>query len=208
MGRFLREVLQTAVLAGVVFFVLQATIQNFRVEGSSMEPTLRSGEYVVVNKARYLRIPIGRFLSWLPGVPVPREAVWEPFHGPQRGDVIVFHYPRDPRRDFVKRVVAGPGDKVEIRAGRVVVNDIPLDEPYIRNRSADSRPPVYLGRDEYFVLGDNRPASNDSRFWGPLPRRYIIGKAWLTYWPLSRIGVISILTPPGVPLKVPFRVLE
>lgn len=195
MGRFLRETLQTLILAGVIFLALQATVQNFRVEGSSMEPTLHNGEYVVVNKARYMRIPIGQLFSWLPLHPLSPDTVWEPFPSPRRGEVIVFHYPRDPKRDFVKRVIAGPGDKVEIRAGKVWVNDTPLDEPYIQKPGNFTMPPLYLQKDEFFVLGDNRPASNDSRSWGPLHRRYIIGKAWITYWPLSRLGLISILTP-------------
>ncbi|MFN3974673.1 MAG: signal peptidase I [Dehalococcoidia bacterium] len=195
MGRFIREILQTLILAGGIFLALQATIQNFRVEGSSMEPTLHSGEYLVVNKARYMRIPIGQLVSWLPFLSIPEDTVWDPFPTPRQGEVIVFHYPRDPRRDFVKRVIAGPGDKVEIRAGKVWVNDTPLHEPYIRNPGNFTMPPFYLKKDEYFVMGDNRTASNDSRSWGPLPRRYIIGKAWLTYWPLSRLGLISVLTP-------------
>ncbi|MCS7207828.1 MAG: signal peptidase I [Dehalococcoidia bacterium] len=198
MRRFLRETLQTLVLAGIVFLLLQSTLQNFRVEGSSMEPTLKHGEYLVVNKARYLRIPIGRLFGWLPFVPLSPQAVWEPFRGPRPGDVVVFHYPRDPQRDFVKRVVAGPGDKVEIRSGIVFVNDRPLHEPYIKNPGTFTMNPLYLRADEYFVLGDNRPLSNDSRSWGPLHRRYIIGKAWITYWPLSRIGLISVLVPRGV----------
>jgi signal peptidase I len=194
MGSFLRETLQALLLAIGIFLALQATVRNFRVEGSSMEPTLYHGQYLVVNKMRYLRIPIGRLLARLPFSPFPRDAVWEPFSGPRPGDVVVFHHPRDSRRDLVKRVIAGPGDTVEIRQGHVYVNGRLLHEPYVKRRENFTMPPISLGRDEYFVLGDNRPVSSDSRSWGPLPRSAIIGKAWFTYWPPSGIGLIEAVT--------------
>ncbi len=112
-------------------------------------------------------------------------------HPPRPGDVIVFRYPLDPQRDFVKRVIGVPGDTVEIRRGVVYVNGKALDEPYVTAPSIDTMAQRTVGPDEYFVLGDNRRASNDSRDWGPVPLKNIIGKVWMTYWPTSRFGFMS-----------------
>ena len=106
-------------------------------------------------------------------------------HPPERQEVIVFHFPRDTSRDFVKRVIGTPGDTLEIRKGRVIVNGLALVEPYITVRDDSSMAPVTLGEKEYFVLGDNRRGSNDSRNWGAVPEANILGKVWIIYWPLS-----------------------
>lgn len=164
----LRETVETAVLALLIFLLMRLVVQNFRIEGYSMEPNLHQGQYLIVNKAVY---------RWL--------------HPPERGDIIVFEYPRAPDRDFIKRVIGLPGEKVEIRNGVVYINDKPLPEPYLKNnRGHGNFPPTVLGPDQYFVLGDNRDNSSDSRMWGPLPRDRIIGKAWISYWPPQLWGRI------------------
>jgi len=163
-----RELFETAVLTLLIFFLIRVVIQNFRIEGQSMEPTLHAGQYLIVNKAVY---------RWL--------------HPPERGDIIVFEYPRSPDRDFIKRVIGLPGEEVEIRDGIVYINGRALNEPYISSPSTRSFGPQVVGPDEYFVLGDNRPNSSDSRSWGMLPRKYIVGKAWLSYWPPETWGLVA-----------------
>jgi signal peptidase I len=161
-----RELFETAVLTILIFLAIRVVVQNFRIEGQSMEPTLHAGQYLIVNKAVY----------WL--------------HPPERGDIIVFEYPKSPDRDFIKRVIGLPGEEVEIRDGAVYINGKRLYEPYIRAPSRRSFGPRVVGPDEYFVRGDNRPNSSDSRTWGMLPRKYIIGKAWLSYWPPETWGFV------------------
>lgn len=161
----LSELLQTLLIAGILFLGINFVSARIRVEGSSMEPSLHDGEFVVVNRLAY---------RWT---------------APQRGDIIVFYYPEDPSRRFIKRIIGLPGDSVSVRQGEVVVNGAPLDEPYILS------PPRYqgtwqVGPDELFVLGDNRNNSLDSERWGMLPMSKVIGKATLVYWPLTELGVI------------------
>lgn len=152
-----------ALLALFIFVGVRAVVQNFKVEGASMEPSLHTGQYLFINKAEYF------------------------FHSPERGDVVVFRYPQDPSRDFIKRVVGLPGEAVSIRSGKVFINDLLLDDPF--SQGTGSRDGEWkLGPDQYFVMGDNRAQSSDSRFWGPVPRDNVIGKAMLIYWPLSSWG--------------------
>ena len=183
MRGFLFESLETVLLALVVFLILQASVQNFRVEGISMGPTLAHGQYLLVNKLVYEPLPFqsadgtdAEFQRWL-----------SPFHAPQQGDVIVFHEPNDPSRDFVKRVIGVPGDTVELRFGIVYVNDFPLDEPYLVKRDTSNLAPVFVQQGFYFVLGDNRTMSNDSRHWGPLNADDIVGRVLVDNNHASRV---------------------
>jgi signal peptidase I len=150
------------------FFLITFVAQAFRVQGTSMEPLLEDGERIVVNKFVY------RFRSI------------------DRGDVVVFWYPRDPSVSFIKRVVGLPGDTVEIRSGRLYVNNTVVDESYLPPsfRDSDSVPPTEVRRGYYFVLGDHRRSSNDSRSWGEVPERYIYGRAVFRFWPVARLGPI------------------
>jgi signal peptidase I len=150
------------------FFLIAFVAQAFRVQGTSMEPLLLDGERIVVNKFIYRFQPI------------------------ERGDVVVFWYPRDPAVSFIKRVVGLPGDYVEIRAGRLVVNGVPVREEYLPEsfRDSDNYPPTEVRKGYYFVLGDHRRSSNDSRSWGEVPEKYIYGRAVFRFWPLSRLGPI------------------
>ncbi|MFH1140394.1 MAG: signal peptidase I [Chloroflexota bacterium] len=189
MLRALRETLQTLLLALLLFAGLQATIQNYRVEGSSMEPTLSSDEYLLVNKLVYYRIDKARLARYLPFIDAKPGDVAYLFHPPQHGDIVVFHYPKDPSRDFVKRVIGVPGDTIEINNGRVYVNGEPLEERYVSELARTSMARETLGAEQYFVLGDNRPHSNDSKDWGTVPLEDIVGSGWITYWPLSQLGI-------------------
>jgi signal peptidase I len=155
--------------------VLMSGFRAFRVPSVSMEPTLERGDYLMT-------------LTW--GA-----------ENPARGDVVVFDYPQDRQRQYVKRVIGLPGDRIEIRAKRVFVNGVPLAEPYaafmdsvIQGASVGPRDnfgPYDVGHDEFFCLGDNRDLSNDSRFWGPVPRSDLIGRAYKIYWPSRRVGPIG-----------------
>ncbi|MBU0492946.1 MAG: signal peptidase I [Chloroflexi bacterium] len=154
----MREVLETAVITLFIFFVVQIGIQNYKVLGSSMEPNLHQGQYLLVNKIEYR------------------------LHAPARGDIIVFHYPNNPSDDYVKRIIGLPGETLEIRDGAVYADGVQLDEPYLRAQTT-SRYTGVVPEDTVFVMGDNRGNSSDSRSWGALPLRYIVGRAVLCYWP-------------------------
>ncbi|MCS6993667.1 MAG: signal peptidase I [Anaerolineales bacterium] len=165
-GRFLLDVLETLLLSAALFLVINALSARVRVDGSSMLPTLHNGEFVLVNRIAYR------------------------FETPQRGDIVVFHYPPDPSQDLIKRVIGLPGEEVTIQDGVVRVNGEPLVEPYI------SEPPLYAGtwlvpEGHLFVLGDNRNDSSDSHSWGMLPYENIVGKAVLIYWPFENLQLID-----------------
>jgi signal peptidase I len=162
-----REIVETLVLTLLIFLVIHFAVQNYRVEGLSMQPGLYSDEYVLVNKLAYL------------------------FHAPERGDVVIFHYPLDTNRDFIKRVIGVPGDTVTTDSTNVWVNGVLLKEPYISEPFNSEAGTWKLKTDQYFVLGDNRPASDDSRVWGVVPKNYIIGKAVIVYWPLGKWQLIN-----------------
>lgn len=165
-GALFREALETITLTFLIFLLIRGVMQNFRIEGYSMEPTLHAGQYLIVNKILYR------------------------LHPPERGDIIVFEYPKAPDRDFIKRVIGLPGEEVEIRNGKVYVNGIPLEENYISREPAYTYAKHTVGPDEVFVLGDNRNSSSDSHTWGMLPLKNIIGKAWVSYWPPKEWGLI------------------
>lgn len=162
-----REIVETVALALLIFVVIRFVIQSYHVEGLSMEPTLNSNEYVLVNKALYLLRP------------------------PERGDVIVFHNPNNTSVDFIKRVIGLPGDTIQVDNARVLVNGVALNEPYISSPSTPVTNTWKVPPDKYFVLGDNRPVSDDSRYWGCVPKDLIVGKAVVIYWPTSNWEFIN-----------------
>jgi signal peptidase I len=168
-SEFILEMLQTLVLAGLLIVFFRTFIfQNFVVEGSSMFPTLTQGDRLIVSRLSY-------YLS-----------------EPSRGDIVVFQYPLGPERDFVKRIIGLPGETVAIQNGQVLINGHPLPpENYVQNKATDYHEPVTLGEDEYFVMGDNRTGSSDSRSWGLLQSHFIIGKAWLIYYPFEHFKLQS-----------------
>jgi signal peptidase I len=159
MRTFFRDVVITLILAVVIFFALQFTVQNFVVIGASMEPSFYEGERVVATKLAYK------------------------LHEPERGDVIVFLPPGNMEDDLIKRIIGLPGETVEVRGGVVYVDGLPLDEPYIKNPPSYKYSVEVVPEGEYWVLGDNRNNSNDSHTGWTVPREDIIGKAWLIIWP-------------------------
>jgi signal peptidase I len=168
---WVRELLETAILTIVIFLVVRVALQNFRVQGSSMEPNLHSGEYILVNKVDYL------------------------LHPPQRGDIIVFKAvpAGESDKDFIKRVIGLPGDTVAVRNDRVFINHHLLVEPYRHNPENYSFGPATVPRHDYFVLGDNRSNSYDSSKWATpwLAQKYIVGKAWIAYWPPADLSLFQ-----------------
>ncbi|HLF79018.1 MAG TPA: signal peptidase I [Dehalococcoidia bacterium] len=185
------ELIQTVILAALLFLAVRALAQNFRVEGSSMEPGLHNGQYLLVNKAVYYRINFKTLSKYIPFIDAGNEPEQFVIHGPQRGDVIVFRFPGDTHRDFIKRVIGLPGDIVEINNGVVSVNGVVLDEPYIMGKSSTDYGQTIVPPQSYFVLGDNRTNSSDSRNWGFVPEGNIIGKAQVSYWPLDTLGGVG-----------------
>ena len=192
MKSLFREILDALVLSLVVFLLIQVTIQNFKVEGASMYPTLKSGQYVFVNKLAYANLDQVRLSRLIPFWNVTNVKDNRNLRSPARGEIIVFrfpdHNPDNRKRDFVKRVIAVPGDKIAIISGVVWVNDKSIQEGYLEYRDTFNMDERILKETDYFVLGDNRTGSNDSRAWGPVPEVNILGKVWSVYWPLTDWG--------------------
>ncbi len=163
---FIRDVLETLLLAAVMFAAINWVTARIRVDGISMQPTLASGSYVLVNRLAY--------------------SLGSPGHG----DVIVFHFPRDPDQEYIKRIIGLPGDRVEISRGELRVNGVLVGEPYI-NDSPQYESALRVPRDQLYVLGDNRNNSSDSHQWGPVPLENVVGKALLVYWPPKEWKIIS-----------------
>ncbi len=196
-----RDILETLILTLFIFLLVRSVVQNFKVEGRSMEPTLHNGQYLLINKATYWRLDSRLLERLTPGAEASAGNGAAPSHylfgPPQRGDIIVFRYPKEPSRDFIKRVIAVPGDVVEIRSGVVYVNGQALKEEYTAAAPNYLMAPESVPPGNYFVLGDNRNNSSDSHVWGLVPEGNIIGKAWLSYWPPDEWGAIpsSLASP-------------
>lgn len=160
-----RSIIEMLLLTLLMLLVIRFAVQNYQVQGVSMEPSLHNQEYILVDKVSYL------------------------FQHPSRGDVIVFRYPVDPSENFVKRIIAVPGDTISVVGEQVTVDGVVLNEPYINSSDRINPFPSFknriLANNEYFVMGDNRGNSSDSRDWGAVPSQNIIGKATLIFWPLG-----------------------
>ena len=194
MKRIKRDLLEAAALSLTVFLVLHFTVQNFRIDGPSMHPTLINEQHLIVSKVAYFRVNPSALLRFIPFTDKTYEDL--PFISSANfsyGDVIAFTYPPDPSFDVVKRVIGLPGDIIEIEEGRVIRNGETLDEAYVINVDRDSVDAIEVPPNFYYVLGDNRLASTDSRSWGFVPDDHIIGRAWLSYWPSDRLEFIHSL---------------
>lgn len=142
MRPILRELLETLLLTALIFLLVRTVVQNFKVDGQSMEPTLYSGQYLLINKAVYWRVQSDLLAGLLADHPRAADGSVYLFRAPQRGDVVVFRFPRDQSRDFIKRIIGLPGDTVEVRDGQIFVNGAPLYEPYIKEPAAYPMPPT------------------------------------------------------------------
>jgi signal peptidase I len=162
---WVRDLVVSLVIAGIVIVFLY---QPVKVEGTSMMPRLVDQERIFINKFVY-----------------QIESI-------ERGDVIVFRYPYDEAKSYIKRVIALPGETVSVVDGEVFINGEKLDEPYLVDeyRDQQNHAPTAVPQGEYYVLGDRRNSSNDSRVWGPVPRSSIYGKAVFVYWPMDRLGFL------------------
>ncbi|MXY46052.1 MAG: signal peptidase I [Chloroflexi bacterium] len=186
----IREIIETIILSLLLFIGIQFTVQTYQVEGASMYPTLSQGQYLLVNKVIYRHLNVGETVDIAAHKDdeSPGSHIF-PFHPPQRGEVVVFNAPEDPTRDFVKRVMGVPGDMVEIRNGRTYINGTRLQEDYAELDDFDEMEEFIVPANSYFVMGDNRRHSNDSRDWGTVPLEHIVGRAWVRYWPPHEIHV-------------------
>ena len=176
-----RELTETIVLSLIIFLLMRQVVQNYRIESHSMEPNFIEGQFILVNKLAYT---LGE---------------------PSRGDVLVFNNPNNANEDYIKRIIALPGDTLEIKEQQVFINDEPLDEPFIQNKISPGfyRGPDIIEPNSLFVMGDNRPNSSDSRAFGQLSQDLVVGKAWLRVWPLDTWGLINHYDlEPGVPVQL------
>ena len=194
MSRVVKETVEAVVLAGIVFLLIQGSLRNFRVDGNSMQPTLDAGQYLLVNKLVYFKLDTGRLSQIIPFWKVDKPSTHFAIHPPKRGEVIVFRFPRDPSKDFVKRVIGLPGEVIDIRDGTVHIDGVPLEEPYLTVQDQSTLQRREIGEKEYFVMGDNRRSSNDSRAWGPVPEANLRGKVWVIYWPFSQVQLLDTVS--------------
>lgn len=180
--RFFFDILESIVVALAIFVVVYLFLfQPHQVKGASMEPNFHDGEYILTNKFQYH------------------------FETPKRGDVIVFKSPQNPDIDYIKRVIGLPGDRVKLIDNHFYINGTKLEESYIapelftyNGQYLKDNMEVVIPQDYYFVAGDNRPRSSDSREWGPIERSSIIGKSQFRYWPFDRMGLIEGVSYPNV----------
>ncbi len=163
---FLIDTVETLLLALILFFGINTLSDRVRVENISMLPTLRPDEFLLVNKVAYR---LGE---------------------PKIGDIITFHYPKNPKENYIKRVIGLAGDEVKVESGKVTVNGTLLTEPYIAAITA-SEGTWIVPEDSLFVMGDNRNESSDSRAWGPVPMDLVVGKALVIYWPLENFHILN-----------------
>ena len=175
LGFFLLDFIETIVTALVIFVIFYLFLfQPHQVKGKSMIPTFEDGEYLLTNKITYR------------------------FNNPQRGDIVIFKSPQNKKYDYIKRIVALPGEKISLKAGKIFINDSRLNESIYLAKDVYTKGSSFLPEEgelkvpenQYFVTGDNRPHSSDSREWGYITMENIIGKAWLRYWPPSNFGFI------------------
>ncbi|MDP4031039.1 MAG: signal peptidase I [Candidatus Beckwithbacteria bacterium] len=170
------DFVETIVIALAIFVVVYRFLfQPHQVKGSSMYDNFHDGEYLLTDKVDYR------------------------FHSPERGDVVVFKAPQNEDYDYIKRIIALPGEQIKIESGRVFINNQTLDESGYLDPNITTHPGAYakegqnltIPSDQYFVMGDNRSNSSDSREWGPVPTFNIVGRAWVRYWPINELGVVD-----------------
>jgi len=189
-GGFIMEIIKIFILAFVIIVPIRVFLfQPFFVQGASMEPNFENNQYLIVNEFGYKKTSIGADGKTLFTV--------EPFKELKRQDVVVFRYPKNPTQFFIKRVIGLPGEKVEVKAGKVIIHNAENPDGFVLDEKGylpdttktTGELAVTLKSDAYFVMGDNRLFSSDSRSWGPVPEEDIIGRAFLRAWPLDKVAV-------------------
>ena len=177
----LREYIESILIAAILaLFIRTFVFQAFKIPTGSMENNLLVGDHILVNKFVY-------------GPALDGESSWLPSRDIERGDIVVFRAPQEPDKDFIKRVIALPGESVEVLDGVVYVNDEPIEEPYAYHSARngfhhDSPGKVVVPEDHYYCLGDNRDNSRDSRYWGTVPSEFMKGQALMVYWSFEAPG--------------------
>lgn len=168
-GSLLRELVETVVLALILFLLIRQVVQNYRIESHSMEPNFYEGQFVLVNKLAYR---LGE---------------------PARGEVLVFHNPDNTDQDYIKRIIGLPGDQLEVVGDTILINGAELPQPFTHNLNDENSRfgPIIVPEGALFVMGDNRPRSSDSRAIGAIDEDLVVGKAWLRVWPLSQFGLVE-----------------
>ena len=182
--RQLSEILEIIALALIIFLGVRSVAQNFIVSGESMSPTFQANQLLIANRLAYIDINI----SWIPWHTGSR---WQPFGNPKQGEIVIFSFPGDTERDFLKRILGVPGQTIEIRNGTIFVDDKALNEPYIVDPWFGTMSPQTIPANNFFVVGDNRKNSFDSRSWGMLEKDLLIGRADIRYWPIRELGFIE-----------------
>ena len=176
---FFTELVKFVLIAAAIVFPIRLFVaQPFIVSGASMDPTFRNGQYLIVDELSYR------------------------LQAPSRGDVIIFRYPKNPKEFFIKRIIGLPTETVSINGNAITItksdgSTVSLSEPYVTNHGNGSANSYALKEDEYFVMGDNRPESSDSRVWGTLPRDNIVGRAFMRLLPLNSINIFPGSLPAG-----------
>jgi signal peptidase I len=201
-SRAVREIVETLLLALVIFVGVRLLVLNFRVDGASMVPNLHDREMLLVNRNAYLNFDLNEVLDILPGDDRDSERLVYPFDPPERGDIVVFDPPTTHDKPYIKRVIGLPGETISFEGGDVYIDGTALDESYIDDHitecdggcTSGTVPPGHV-----YVLGDNRDNSSDSRQFGFVEIDDIIGKAWFTYWPFDDLGLVPHEDYPGFP---------
>ena len=181
----IRELIETTILTLSIFAVLQFSIQNYLVQGPSMVPTLNEGERLFVNKLIYKRFPSLELSKNSPFITRSEDKYIYLFNPPKKGEIVVFKSPNITSIKIVKRAIGLPGDEISINNGTVIVNNSPIDETYVTKLGNSNIPNFKVPPNYLFVLGDNRLQSDDSRSWGLLNSKNIIGRVFIIYWPLN-----------------------
>jgi signal peptidase I len=193
--RTAREAIETFLLAAVIYLGVQAVVPPYAVDGASMDPSLRDGERLLVNRSVYAHFDANRLWNLVPGIDRVGEAIVYPFHAPERGEIVVFDPPHRRGEPYIKRVIGVPGDRIAFADGAVLVDGRPLPEEYIEGEVTfcvgDPHCALTVPEGTVYVLGDNRLNSSDSRVFGPVPTEAVIGKAWIANWPIDEIGFIA-----------------
>ena len=168
-GLLIFEVVKVVLISlAIILPIRMFLVQPFYVEGASMEPNFYENEYLIIDEISYR------------------------FNEPQRGEVVIFRNPQNTRTYFIKRIIGLPGEEIELKEGRVYIDGEKLEEVYISHFSTEDHPPRILVEDEYFIMGDNRTNSLDSRQIGPVKKNSIIGRVWIRGWPFDRLGTFNL----------------
>lgn len=189
------EIIETILLALLIFLMVRGVVLNFRVDGSSMEPTLSNSEMLIINRRAYTSLDFDSWFAFLPGVEDDqRDDGSYLFSPPKRGDIVVFEPPGGDSDPYIKRVIGMPGETIEIHDGAVYIDGVQLEEPYVSSSTSwqgrGEPRSVTVPEGEYFLLGDNRANSSDSRVFGTVPQQNFIGKSWIAYWPPGKMQIL------------------